>query len=509
MARPPRGVIGADLLQVLAGFGADRANLNEGEGVGGRLLPEEDQLGGKRRRRGYARTLVVGALSIGLALGVSATGASGAGAAAGEFNNGTATAVAQIIRVAPGVGSLQLATTMGTTISKVTNSLSQAQAQSIDAGLIGTALTAEQCDGSPGALKPEDLPAPTQADNRQGDATASSDEIPIGGSTLGGGREVAQADSVPSAHATVTNVAGTLGPVVDVSGGQSDAISRVIAGEAREAEATVSANINIAGIVQLRDARWRAVHRTGSDPATVGTFSVANASVGDVPLPIEQLTTLQDVINSVLAASGITVEFPRVEHITAPNDFVRVTPLRVTLKDTPVGKAVLGPVLNLTRVQREQMFDQVVSVLCSLAGALLVGDIGVSVASGTGFMIVEIGGAEASSADLVLSNPFGADSPFALPGVEDGVPLSPALPATAGRPAVPGTPGSGVLGSTDIASTGPLQRLCETLHPSKGPGCTEGMGVPIGIAGLALTSGIAFLDWRRQRRLLNVEPVAS
>jgi hypothetical protein len=509
MARPPRGVIGADHLHVLAGFGADRANLNEGEGVGGRLLLEEDQLGGKRRGRAYARTLLIGALSIGLTLGVSTTAAGGAGAATGAFTNGTATAVAQIIRVAPGVGSLQLATTMGTTISKVTNSLAQAQAQSFDAGLIGTALTAEQCDGSPGALKQEDLPAPTQVDNRQGDANASSDEYPIGGSTLGGGREVAQADGIPSAHATVTNVAATFGPVVDVSGGQSDSITRVIAGEAREAEATVSANINIAGIVQLRDARWRAVHRTGSDPATNGTFSVANASVGDVPVPIDQLTQLQDTINAVLAASGVTVELPRVEHITTPNDFVRVTPLRVTLKDTPLGKALLGPVLNLTREQREQMFDQVVSVLCSLAGALLVGDIGVSVASGTGFLIVEIGGAEASSADLLLTNPFGADPPFAVSGIEDSTTFSAGQPATAGRPAVPGAPGSGVLGSSDTVASGPLERLCETLHPSKGPGCTTGMGVPIGIAGLALTSGIAFLDWRRQRRLLDVEPVAS
>lgn len=454
---------------------------------------------------------MVGALSVGLALGASVTAAGTAGAGTDAFTNGTATAVAQVIRVAPGVGSLQLASSMGTTVSKVTNSLAQAQAQALDTGLVGTALTAEQCDGSPGAVKQEDLPAATQADNRNGATTASSDEYPIGGSSLGGGREDAQADLVPSAHAKVSEVAGIFGPVVSVSGGQSDSVSRVIAGEAREAVATVSANIDIAGIVQLRDARWRASHRTGTEPSTGGTFSVASASAGDVPLPIDQMTPLEDAINGVLAASGITVEFPRVEHITAPNDFVRVTPLRVTLKDSPVGKAVLGPVLNLSRQQREQMFDQVVSVFCSLAGVLLVGDIGVSIASGTGFMIVEIGGAEASSADLKLGNPFGEDSPFALPELDGTIgAVTGGQAATVAAPGVAGSPGSPpIAGAIPTSSVGPLERLCETLHPSKGPSCSRGMGVPIGIAGLALTSGIAFLDWRRQRRLVDVEPVPA
>ena len=464
-------------------------------------------MGGKRRRRAYARTLVAGALSIGLGLGASITGATDAGAGGGTFGNGTATAIGQVLRVAPGIGSLQLATSMGTTVSQVSNSLAQAKAQSIDLGLVGTALTAEQCNGDPGAVKEEQLPHPTQADNRNGSTSASSDEYPVGGNALGGGREEVQADMVPSAHATVTNVAGAFAPVLSLSGGRSDAISKVLDGAGRQAEATSSADIDIAGIVKLRNAQWRAVHRTGADPLADGTFSIASADAGGVPLPIEQMSTLEDAINGILAASGITVAFPRIEHFTTPNDFIRVTPLTVTLKDTPIGKALLGPVLNLTRVQREQLVTEIAGTFCQLAGGLLVGDIGVSIASGTGFLIFEIGGAEASSAELNLENPFGTDSPFALPELDGTIgAVTGGLPATAAVPGTPGSPGTAAIpGTSPVSAVGPLERLCETLHPSKG-GCSRGMGVPIGLAGLALTSGIAFLDWRRQRRLVDVEP---
>src|SRR5437764_13177104 len=73
------------------------------------------------------------------------------------FQNGTALASAQVVRVAPGVGALSLAIATGVSLSQVTNSLAQASAQSIDTGLIGNSLTAEQCNGKPGAVTPSQL----------------------------------------------------------------------------------------------------------------------------------------------------------------------------------------------------------------------------------------------------------------------------------------------------------------------------------------------------------------
>jgi len=455
-------------------------------------------------KRGYARTLVVGALSIALASTVSVGGAHAESPSG--FSNGTAQAVAQVFRVAPGIGSLQLATSLGASVSQIANNLAQAQAQSIDLGLVGTALTAEKCDGSPGALTPDQLPHPTQVDNRQGDASASSDEVPISRGTVGGGHEEAEADNGPASHAVVSSVDGVLGPLATISGGRSEALTRVVEGKAREAESTVSVDLDIAGVVQLRDVKWRAFHRTGADPTADGTFTIASASALGVPLPLDQLKPAQDAINLALAPSGVTVEFPSINHITSPNDVIRVTPLRITLKDSPAGKAALGPGLNLTRPQREQLFNTVMGIDCQLAGALLVGDISVSVASGTGFIIIEVGGVEATSSDLVLGNPFGSEPPLVIPPADVVTP--PELPPLVKPPTY--TNVSHAAPAQQLTSdTGPIERLCETLHPSKSPGCSKGSGLPIGIAGLALTGAIAFLDWRRQRRLLAAEATVS
>jgi hypothetical protein len=462
---------------------------------------------GRRVGRGFGRTFAVGALCTALAIGTSLYGTTTAGAADG-FSNGRANAIAQVQRVAPGVGSLQLGITSGRSIADMTNNLAQAQAQTLDLGLIGTSLTAEQCSGDAASIKNSDLPAPTTVDNRHGDASASHDDYPVPGGlvpsdVLGGGREQVSATTAPSADASVSAVTGAVGPLAQVSAGHSEATTKIIDAKAREAEAKVSLDLDIAGVVQLHNLQWRALHRTGADPDAEGTFSAEAASVGAVPFPTDQAGPLQDAINSALAPSGVTVVLPRVEHITKPNDVIRVTPLTITLKDSPIGKAALGPGLNLTRQEREQLFVTLVKADCRAAAALLVGDITLDVASGTGFLIMEIGGVEASSSDLTLGNPFG-----------DFVPLQNAnVPLPLGETFANGAPVAGPVGAPPTAAPGtvttdlgPLAAVCESLHPTREPLCSHGMGAPIGVAGVLVTGGIALLDWRRQRRLLAPPP---
>src|SRR5690606_27313247 len=103
----------------------------------------------------YRRTAVVAAatcllllLGLGPATGQPAGG--GSATAAGQpapFSNGVAKATAQVAKVAPGVGSLELAIGSGTAVAELKNQLAQSQAQSFDLGLIGTTLTAEGCTG--------------------------------------------------------------------------------------------------------------------------------------------------------------------------------------------------------------------------------------------------------------------------------------------------------------------------------------------------------------------------
>jgi len=263
----------------------------------------------QRLVRRFRRTILCAAACTALVLGSLTLGGASAEPAP-PFSNGRASAVAQILGLAPGVGSLQLGVSSGRTVAQLANKLAQAQAQTLDLGLVGTSLTAEGCNGTPAAVKPEQLPQPITVDNRKGDASRSGDDYPIAGSPLGGGRRTVAATTTPSALATVETVASVLGPLATISGGRSSASTRVVDGAAREAEATTSVDLDIAGIVQLHGLQWRAFHRTGADPSVSGTFSVDSASVGGVPLPVDQLGMLQSLLNTLLAPSGISIAMP-------------------------------------------------------------------------------------------------------------------------------------------------------------------------------------------------------
>ena len=417
------------------------------------------------------------------------------------FSNGQAKATGTVVKVAPGVGALELALGSGIAVSELKNELAQAQATSFDLGLIGTTLTAEGCRDA--AFTDDDLPHPTRVDNREGDTSASEDEGPVAGETFGAGREQAAATTKPSATAVATTSASD-GPAVAVGGGQATAITEVVDGAARQAHATVELDLTLAGgAAELSNLRWEALHRTGKGPVAEASFDVGTAKLLGVPVPLESLQAAEDVLNTGLAETGITITMPKVERFTKPTDLIRVTPLLITLRDSPAGKAILGPGLNASREQREQLFTDLSAAFCDAAGALLVGDIGVSIASGTGFVTYAIGGAEAISGDFIAENPFGAAiAPPTLTPPASGVVSPGGVVVPAAPTAPPAGGGTGQVGGQRIADVGPLEELCETVHPFDWPDCSKGAMAPLGVLGLLATTGVAALDWRHQRRRL-------
>ncbi len=463
-----------------------------------------------RAATAYRRTALAGLTSLavliwglGSASGQDTAPAADPPAATG-FTNGQAKATAIVARVAPGVGSLELALANGIAVSELKNSLAQAQAQSLDLGLIGTTLTAGGCRNP--TITPDQLPQPTRVDNRKGPAERSSDEVALADSALGAGRELARATTQPLAGA-VSTTAASFGPVVTLNGGRAEAVTEVVDGAARQAYATVEAGLNIGGVLDLSGLRWEALHRTGADPAAEASFDIGTAHLLGIEVPLDSLQDLEKVVNETLAQIGIAVSFPKVQRFTQPADLIRITPLRIVLKDSPVGKTVLSPVLDLTREQRSQMFDTLSASICDAAGALLVGDIGVSIASGTGFLAIEVGGAEATSGDLAVGNPFGEPvAPTASPGAPVLTPSSPAFPPSGplGPMAAPLTPPAPAAPPTarptPVADVGPLEEICETIHPFASPSCSQGAMAPLGLLGLLATVGIAGLDWRHQRK---------
>jgi hypothetical protein len=432
---------------------------------------------------------VVGLATTGLLVATVVT-ASGAQGQTTPFSNGTAKATAIVSQVAPGIGALELGITGGVAVSEIKNTIGQAQAKTLDLGLIGSTLTAESCSGGSAALKQSDLPQSLRVDSREGATKLAEDDFPLSGSTIGGGRKEVEADQTPSGTA-VAKIVEALGGFLTIEGGRAEAVTRVVDKNAREAHAKVSVDLNIGGFLDLSGLRWDAFHRTGKDPKADATFDIGTAALLGVPIPLDSLTQLEGVINPLLAASGISITFPKIERFTEPADLIRMTPLRIVLKDSPIGAATLGPVLNLSRVQREQLFDEISKAYCAAAGALLVGDIGVAVASGTGFLAVEIGGAEATTGELVLDSPFGSETPVVtLPG---SLPTIPTI-----LPSLPITPGPAVV--QPAANIGPLEDHCQSAHPLKHTACSRGALLAVGIAGVLATAAVGALDWRHQRR---------
>ncbi len=431
-----------------------------------------------------------------------AAGTPAAPAPHAAFSNGQAKATAVVTKIGPGVGNLELAAGSGVAVSELKNNLAQAQAQALDLGLIGTTLTADGCEAAP--LKPDQLPQPTRVDNRGGNASSTTDYAPVAGETFGGGRGFAAATTTPSATAIATAAASD-GPAVSVGGGKATAVTEVIDHAERQAHATVELDLKLAGgAVELSNLRWDAVHRTGKKKVAAATFDIGTARLAGVEIPLESLAAVQDAINAALEFTGISIQMPHVERFEEPTDLVRVTPLLITLRDSPAGKATLGPGLNATREQREQLFVDLSKAICDAAGALLVGDIGVSIASGTGFVTYGIGGAEAISGDFIAENPFGqaiAPSGLPVPPPASGVlPIASAPTAPAALPSGGGT--APTTKGQPVADVGPLEELCESVHPFQWPDCSKGAMAPLGLLGVLATTGMAALDWRHQRRRL-------
>lgn len=421
--------------------------------------------------------------------------------------NGTAKATAVVGKVAPGVGALELGVTTGVAVADTTNALAQAQAQALDLGLIGTTLTSDGCrEASFGA---DDLPQPLRVDNRGGDTEASRDEVPIADTVLGAGRLHAAATTTPSSAATASGVGFAIGPLLTFDGGRALAETEVFPGKGRQAHAAVESSIDIAGVVRFDAMQWDALHRTGTDRVVEGSFSIGAAEIGGVPFPGDELEPLEAAANTVLAFSGISIDFPEVERFAEPTDLVRVTPMRIVLEDSPAGGLVLGTGLNASRAQREQLFDDLTAAFCDAAGLLLVGDITVSVISGTGFLAFEIGGAEAISGEFLQGGAIGIPTapPLTLPNASGPVAVGQGQPGPSGDDfysdgSSAEQAGADVVTAAPAGDLGPLEKVCESVHPFDWPSCSQGAAPLAGLIGVAGTAVMFGLDLRKQRALV-------
>ncbi|MDQ2648897.1 MAG: hypothetical protein M3Z03_05035, partial [Actinomycetota bacterium] len=382
------------------------------------------------QRFGFGRTGLVGGATVAIVVALLVGPASGRAPAQDQpvVDDGRGLAGATVLSIAPTTGGLELAVTSGQARAETTGGLAQALARSFSLGLIGSSISAEGCDGSDPLVEAALLPQALRIDNRNGPGEASSTEIPVVAPILGVGTERVSADATPSARASTVTGDADISALLTLGGGRSYASSTVLPGDGREAEAGASIDVEIAGVIELTGMRWTARHRTGDNPSAEATFTLGGLSIAGatipLELPLESLEPIGALINAALAPLGFTIELPTVERITEPVDVVRITPLKLLIADTPASPAVQAA-LDLTRDFRSQLFDALVAADCSIGSTLLVGDVVTGVASGTGALVLALGGAEATSGDIVEEDLFG----------------DPGAPVDVGTPVV-GSPGA-------------------------------------------------------------------
>jgi hypothetical protein len=419
------------------------------------------------------------------------------GAAPGQatsFGAGTGSAIALVYKVNPVFGNLSFGITAGESVAGHQNTGAQGQAKAVNLGVIGVTLAGEGCEGDDPTLPAEAQPQPVIVNSDDPGAEAGRTE------TIG---EVISM-TARAARTPLSEAITTVAPLGDragvyVSAGTATASSGVVSEGVREARAvTEIGEVSLlGGLITLHGLRWEAVQRTGATTENAGSFSLGGLSLGmqTIPLPtepLEQLRTLKDVLASV----GLTLTPPstRVEQ-----GIVFVDPLRVGIIPSTLRDTIVGGLLGAIRPVRDSIIDLLTQIGCGgdpdILGnngktAITVLDLALASISGAGYLTVELGGVQATTAEIQGFTGLGQGSPLPTLPI---LPSLPQNPSSAALPNLPGRPGPGQI-NTGGGATAPIA--------SSPDDDGERGGVLLGVAGggLLLLLATAEADRRKMVR---------
>lgn len=455
------------------------------------------------------RAVVLAAAATSLTVAGVATLMPAAGAA-GSFVVGTATGTAQAFAVSPHTGGFAYTITAGSSIADYRGSLAQAEAQSLDVGLIGTSLTSQQCDGSAPTISRDQLPAPLIAESDHGDVTKSQDQTGVSqsGVMAVGGHMTVSAKTVPASTASFDGGNLTIPTVLQATGMSSSASATLIPGQARtaSADATVGRLSLLGGVVVLDHLHWSATQRTGAGAGEHGAFTVGDIVVNGqtVPGSADQLASTIAAINTVLASTGVHLSLPAL-HKTVGG--VAVPPLVIGIDNSQLGAQVVNPILTATQPVNEQVENILFGITCKFGSIFTVKDILLSAFDGTGGLDLELGGVTAGSDGTSYANPFGSVALGSAGATPAGGPASAPVavtPLPAGAPPVTSGAVPSAAAAPRLAGSSRVSSTCSTTSPANWPSCTSGNALVVGLIGLATVAAIGGADWlatRRRRRL--------
>lgn len=444
---------------------------------------------------------LIGACSVALIL--SALLPVGArGAVEEEFVTGSGTSYAQFVRVGPTAGQLSLAPVFGLSLADYVNTVGRGQATVADWAGIGVAERS----------LPDNTPI-VKARSTEKDADKGKTEVVGGqsdGETGGGIAELyARATKAPLGEGRFRLTSMAIPGLIEARSSRSHALTGVN-GETREALATTEIGVlSIAGgAVELKGLRWASTQQTGDSRSVKGTFTIEGATIGGTPLEFpageSELETIVEPINTALAPIGLSVSLPVVENRSGQ---ATVTPLAISIKNSPAGRQFIAPILEALRPAREPVADAFIDLAKSLAEAnedipdasvaVLLADLTLGILSGSSQLHMEFGGVSAFTEGQTFENPFAN-------GGIDFTPPKPAGPQTVFEPGKPGTAGR--------PGTSPSDEGTLVAAPIPGtrtvPGDKGGVAVVVGLVGLAVAIALAGADWwrmHRSKRALSME----
>ena len=365
--------------------------------------------------------------------------------AAAEFNNGTGSAIALGYKANPTNGNLSFGVTAAESVSGHQNTAATGQSKAINLGVIGVTLAGEGCDGGSATMAEEDQPQPVIA--RSGEKGADQG---IRESEQGVIEKFAKATTTPFAEAITTIAPSGDKATAYLSGGRTISSSGVVGGNTRQALARTEIDgLSLgAGAVKLRGMTWEAIHRSGAENKTTGTFSIDGIEVAGqkVPVssdPLKQLAGL----NPVLQPLGLKITPPAVR---VEQGIVFVDPLVIAVVPSPTRDGVTGPLIGGAQPIRDQITAALLKQDCGNATYITIADLVLGGVSGAGQIGLELGGVQATTAEI---NAFQFQLPPAVPPIADvpsvetpGIDSSGAVPSASSS-----APGGASAGSSPTA----------------------------------------------------------
>jgi hypothetical protein len=292
----------------------------------------------------------------------------------------------------------------------------------------------------------------------------------------------------------------------------------------REAVATADiGSVDLAGVVHLAGLHWQATYHTGADQAVTGVFSIGSATIAGQSTPTNDPSAALAQANTVLQPLGIQIQPPK-SHVDAGILFI--DPLALQVVPAPTRDSITGAVLGAAQPVREATYDALLQASCKVSSGITVSDVVVGSITGAGSFSVELGGVQASSAELDQTH-FLQDLPAfsaetSTPSLSDNSGTSDRLSSstpTSSFVSAPATGGSASLSTTapaDAPTTGaaaPSQaRDAAEAAPAAAPpssGKRAGALAGVAAAGLALLLAMAEGDRRMMRRAQRTIPVEA